>query len=58
MPFEMGNTMFNIVNIYTRAAQYGALPAESRFRLPKTGSQILSMIRHRQKRYGLKAGSL
>ena len=46
MPFEMGNTMFNIVNTYTKAAQYEPLSAESRFRLQKTGGQILSMLQH------------
>jgi hypothetical protein len=46
MPFEVGNTMFNIVNTYTKAAQYEPLSAESRFRLQKTGGQILSMLQH------------
>ena len=43
IPYEYGNTLFNIVNIYTRAAQYEPLSVESRHYLQKTGGQILSM---------------
>ena len=29
LPLEYGETMFNVVNVYTKAAQYQGLPAES-----------------------------
>jgi len=43
---EYGFNMFNIVNVYTKAAQYKALPAESSFRLEKVGGTILGMVRY------------
>jgi hypothetical protein len=36
---EYGFTMFSIVGVYTKAAQYKALPAESSFRLEKVGGK-------------------
>jgi uncharacterized membrane protein (DUF485 family) len=44
-PMEYGFTMFNIIGIYTRAAHYKALPAESSFRLEKVGGTILGMVK-------------
>ena len=44
-PLEWGFTMFNIVNIYTKAAQHDDLTAESRYRLQKVGGMILEMVR-------------
>jgi hypothetical protein len=44
-PYEQGNTMFNIVNTYTKASQFEELPAASSFKLQKAGGQILSMVR-------------
>ncbi len=41
---EAGNTMFNVVNTYTRAAQFETLPAESAYRLQKVGGNILGML--------------
>ena len=41
---ESGDSMFNIVNAYTKGAQYPKLPAESAFRLQKTGGCILSLL--------------
>jgi len=43
-PYEIGNTMFNVVNAYTRAAQMEGLSAESSHRLQKTGGNILSIL--------------
>ena len=43
-PKEIGNTMFNIVNTYTRAAQWNELSAESSFRLSRVGGNILGML--------------
>jgi hypothetical protein len=43
-PQEMGDTMFNIVNTYTRAAQKDGLSAESSYRLEKVGGNILGML--------------
>lgn len=43
-PKEMGKTMFNVVNTYTRAAQWDELPAESSFRLSRVGRNILGML--------------
>jgi len=42
--FENGNTMFHVVNAYTRAAQMGGLSAESSHRLQKVGGNILGML--------------
>ena len=46
IPLEYGFTMFSIVNVYTKAAQYTGLPAESSFRLEKVGGTILGMVKH------------
>jgi hypothetical protein len=43
-PKEMGDTMFNVVNTYTRAAQRDDLSAESSFRLSRVGGNILGML--------------
>jgi hypothetical protein len=43
-PKEIGNTMFAIVNTYTRAAQWDELSAESSFRLSRVGGNILGML--------------
>jgi hypothetical protein len=43
-PMEMGDTMFAIVNTYTRAAQCDELSAESSFRLSRVGGNILGML--------------
>jgi len=43
-PYENGNTMFHIVNAYTRASQMEGLPAESSYRLQKVGGNILGML--------------
>jgi hypothetical protein len=44
LPHEYGYTMFHVVNVYTKAAQFKNLPAENSFRLQKVGGQILSMV--------------
>jgi hypothetical protein len=44
--YEPGNTMYHVINAYTRAAQSPSLPsAESRVKLEKTGGNILSMVK-------------
>jgi len=43
-PYEIGNTMFHVVNTYTRAAQVEGLSAESSYRLQKIGGNILGML--------------
>jgi len=43
-PLEAGDTMFNLVNTYTRAAQFEGLNAEARYRLQKVGGNILGML--------------
>jgi hypothetical protein len=43
-PQEMGGNMFNVVNTYTRAAQWDELSAESSFRLERVGANILGML--------------
>ena len=45
IPLEYGLTMFSIVNVYTKGAQYKALTAESSFRLEKVGGTILGMVK-------------
>jgi hypothetical protein len=41
---EFGDTMFNVVNAYTRASQHEGLPAESSFKLQRVGGNILGML--------------
>jgi hypothetical protein len=43
-PQETGETMFNVVNAYTRAAAMEGLPAESSFRLQRVGGEVLGML--------------
>ncbi len=43
-PYEQGHTMFHIINTYTKASQYRELNPESRFKLQRTGGQILSLL--------------
>jgi hypothetical protein len=43
-PQEQGDTMFNIINTYTKAAHYPSLAAEQIHHLQKTGGQILSLL--------------
>ena len=45
LPLEYGETMFHVVNVYTKAAQYRELPAESTHKLQKVGGAILGMVR-------------
>ena len=42
---EVGNSMFRLVNAYTRAAQFEGLPAEASYRLQKVGGAILGMVK-------------
>jgi hypothetical protein len=42
---EMGNTMFHVVNAYTRAAQFDGLSAEASYRLQKVGGMVLGMVK-------------
>ena len=44
-PQEQGDTMFNIVNTYTRATQFKDLPAETCYGLQKVGGNILGMLK-------------
>lgn len=43
-PQETGFTMFNIMNVYTKAAQHEKLSAESRSKLQKVGGMIMGMV--------------
>jgi hypothetical protein len=45
LPLEYGFTMFHVVNVYTKAAQFEGLSAESSFRLQKVGGMILGMVK-------------
>lgn len=40
-PQEMGDTMFHLVNTYTRAAAMDGLTAESSYRLQRVGGEVL-----------------
>jgi hypothetical protein len=44
-PQEMGETMFHVVNTYTRAAAMHGLSAESSFKLQRVGGEVLGMLR-------------
>jgi hypothetical protein len=41
---DVGDTMFHIINAYTKGAQFNNLSAESSFKLQKTGGNILAMV--------------
>ena len=43
-PQEAGDTMFHLVNTYTRAAAMEGLLAESGYRLQKVGGEVLEMM--------------
>jgi len=43
---EPGDTMFAIINAYTRSAQEPGLAAEEAYRMEKIGGRILSMVKH------------
>jgi hypothetical protein len=43
-PQEMGDTMFAVVNAYTRASQFKGLSAENSYQLQRVGGNILSML--------------
>jgi len=45
MPLEYGETMFHVVNVYTKAAQYEELNAEGRYHLQRVGGMILEMVK-------------
>ena len=42
---EGGDTMFHVVNAYTRGAQFEGLSATSGYRLQKVGGMILEMVK-------------
>ena len=44
-PQEAGDTMFHVVNTYTRAAAMDGLPAKSSYRLQKVGGEVLGMLK-------------
>jgi hypothetical protein len=41
---ETGETMFNVVNAYTRGSQFDGLSTKSAYRLQKVGGMILEMV--------------
>jgi hypothetical protein len=43
-PQEAGETMYHVVNTYTKAAQFDGLPAESSHRLQSVGGNVLEML--------------
>jgi hypothetical protein len=45
MPLEYGQTMFNIINCYTKAAQFHGLSAACSYKLEKVGGMILGLVK-------------
>lgn len=43
-PMEVGDTMFAVVNTYTRASQFKGLSAESSYQLQRVGGAVLGML--------------
>jgi len=43
-PPEAGDTMFAVVNTYTRASQFKGLSAENSYQLQRIGGNILGML--------------
>lgn len=44
IPQERGNTMFHVINTYTKAAQYPPLSTEETYSLQRTGGSILALL--------------
>ena len=44
-PQEQGDTMFNIINTYTKRSQFNSLSAHESYRLQKVGGDILAMVK-------------
>lgn len=44
-PQEAGDTMFHLVNTYTKASQMDGLPADSSYRLQRVGGEVLGMLK-------------
>ncbi|MBT3933554.1 MAG: hypothetical protein HOF35_04770, partial [Bacteroidetes bacterium] len=42
---DVGETMFHVIQAYTKGAQHKDLSAESSFKLQKTGGNILAMVK-------------
>jgi hypothetical protein len=40
------NTLFEIINSYTKASQFTDLPVQSQYKMQKIGGEILSMVHH------------
>jgi len=45
LPLEFGQTMFHVINVYTKAAQYPELSADSGYKLQKVAGTILEMVK-------------
>ncbi len=43
-PQEMGDTIFAVVNTYTRASQFKGLSAENSYQLQRVGGNILGIL--------------
>jgi hypothetical protein len=43
-PQEKGDSMFAVVNTYTRASQFKGLSAENSYQLQRVGGNILGML--------------
>jgi len=43
--YDVGDTMFHIINAYTKASQHKDLNAESSFKLQRTGGAILNLVK-------------
>jgi hypothetical protein len=43
-PQEMGDTMFAVVYMYTRASQFKGLSTENSYQLQRVGGNILGML--------------
>ena len=46
IPQEIGNTMFHIINTYTKASQFPPLSAESSYKLQRIGGNILDTVKN------------
>lgn len=45
LPKECDQTMFRMINDYTKASPYPGLPADSGYKLKKVGGTILEMVK-------------
>jgi len=50
LPFEAGQTLFHIIQTYTRASQHPALSADAAYKIQRVAGEILELVSHGNRR--------